>query len=361
MFDRIPLRAEPKRFSAARPATPSPILVTAWPIAVMFGAALLAGTALAQPSVATQDSSPHRVRFVQVEPNVKLELLDWGGSGRPLIFLAGLGSTAHDFDQFATKLTPKHRVYGITRRGFGASDHPPTVQGNYSADRLGDDVLAVCEREKIDRPVLVGHSIAGEELSSVATRHPEKVSAVIYLDAASDYAYYDPARGSPWIDSLELRRKLELLIPGKGPESLKQVADELLVRLPAFEATLREWRKYLEAMPPLPQSVEPVETPAQAVLEGQQRFAAIRVPALAIYAIPKNLGRIYENDPVARRAADAAQVAFDGAQAAAFAAAVPSARVIVLPHASHFVFRSNEADVLREMNAFLASLDSPAR
>lgn len=360
MFDRIASHVQ-RRHSAAHLTTFLLTTATTWLITAMFGAVSLMVTAMAQHPVAAQDSSPHRVRFVQVEPNVQLEMLDWGGSGRPLIFLAGLGGTAHDFDQFATKLTAGHRVYGITRRGFGASDHPPTVTGNYSAERLGDDVLAVCAAVKIGRPVLVGHSIAGEELSSVATRYPEKVSAVIYLDAAGDYAYYDPARGSPWIDSLELRKKLELLIPGKGPESLKQVADDLLVRLPAHEATLREWRKYLEVMPPLPTWVEPVETPAQAVLEGQQRFGAIRVPALAIFAIPKNLGRVYENNPVARRAADAAQVAFDGAQAAAFSAAVPSARVVILPHATHFVFRSNEADVLREMNAFLASLDNPAR
>ena len=34
----------------------------------------------------------------------------------------------------------------------------------------------------------------------------------------------------------------------------------------------------------------------------------------------------------------------------------PSAHVVVLAHANHYVFRSNEADVLREMNSFLAGL-----
>ncbi len=41
------------------------------------------------------DPSPHTVQFVTVEPDVKLEVLDWGGAGRPLVFLAGLGNTAH--------------------------------------------------------------------------------------------------------------------------------------------------------------------------------------------------------------------------------------------------------------------------
>jgi pimeloyl-ACP methyl ester carboxylesterase len=43
-------------------------------------------------------------------------------------------------------------------------------------------------------------------------------------------------------------------------------------------------------------------------------------------------------------------------QVNAFAAGIPSARIVRLPHAHHFVFRSNEADVLREMNAFLATV-----
>jgi len=40
--------------------------------------------------------------------------------------------------------------------------------------------------------------------------------------------------------------------------------------------------------------------------------------------------------------------------AKAFEKGLPSARVIWLAHADHYVFRSNEADVLREMNAFIA-------
>jgi hypothetical protein len=55
-------------------------------------------------------------------------------------------------------------------------------------------------------------------------------------------------------------------------------------------------------------------------------------------------------------AAEARDEANTGAQAKAFESGVPSARVVRLPHANHYVFFSNEADVLREMNAFLGSL-----
>src|SRR6185312_11496266 len=144
-------------------------------------------TAWAIPSSA--DTSPHKVLFVTTDDHVKLEVLDWGGIGRPLIFLAGLGGTAHVFDKFAPQFAGKYHVLGITRRGFGASAKPkPTVE-NYSADRLGDDVLAVMDTLKLDKPVLIGHSIAGKELSSIGMRDPEKVAGLIYLDAAYAYGF----------------------------------------------------------------------------------------------------------------------------------------------------------------------------
>jgi non-heme chloroperoxidase len=122
-----------------------------------------------------------------------------------LVLLPGLGNTAHVFDEFAPKLTRAYHVYGITRRGHGFFSAPTS---GYLADRLGDDVLAVLDALALDRPVLVSHSVAGEELSSVGTRYPERIAGLIYLEAAYSYAYYDPSQGDLDIDLLDLRRKL---------------------------------------------------------------------------------------------------------------------------------------------------------
>src|SRR6267143_3640883 len=93
-------------------------------------------------SASWRDPSPHTVQFVTVENSVRLEVLDWGGSGRPIVLLAGMGNTAHVFDAFAPKLTAEFNTYGIARRGFGASSVP---QFGSDADRLGEDVLAVID------------------------------------------------------------------------------------------------------------------------------------------------------------------------------------------------------------------------
>ena len=142
---------------------------------------------------AWRDPSPHSIRFVTVGSGVKLEVLDWGGSGRPVLLLAGNGNSAHVFDAFAAKLAASYHVYGLTRRGFGTSSRPPS---GYEADRLADDVLKVIDSLHLKMPVLIGHSIAGGELSSIGSRHADKVAGLIYLDSGYSYAYYDSALGT---------------------------------------------------------------------------------------------------------------------------------------------------------------------
>jgi len=305
------------------------------------------------------DASPHTISFVTVDKDVKLEVLDWGGTGRPVVLLTGLGNTAHIFDKLAPKLTATYHVYGITRRGFGASSSPAYDTVNYAADRLGDDVLAVLDSLKIDKPVLVGHSIAGEELSSIGSRHPEKVAGLVYLDAGYAYAYYDRARGDLLLDAIDLRKQLDQLLPGAGPQDPKPLVQELLqTSLPQLEKDLQEQQKMLEIMPPPPpQQKKQPPSAGSAIISGEQKYTDIHVPILAIFAVPHNYPKDFLKDnPTARAAAEASDLARTGAQAKAFETGLPSARVVRLPNADHYVFNSNEADVLREMNAFIGSL-----
>jgi len=63
--------------------------------------------------------------MVSVEKGVSLEVLDWGGNGRPLRLADRPGRHGSRLsDDFAPKLTASYRVYGITRRGRGASSAP---------------------------------------------------------------------------------------------------------------------------------------------------------------------------------------------------------------------------------------------
>jgi non-heme chloroperoxidase len=239
---------------------------------------------------AWRDPAPHTDQFVTVDKDVRLEVLDWGGSGRPLVLLAGMGNSAHIFDRLAPKLIDQFHVYGITRRGFGASSRPAS---GYSADRLADDVLKVIETLKLDRPVLAGHSVAGEELSSIGSRQPEKVAGLVYLEAAYAYAIDDPALSC--------------------------------------------------SLPPQQQQGSP-KTVTAAIQAGTQRYTNIKAPALVIYAAPKE-----------GATADGAALTREGC-VKALEKATRASRIVRLPGATHYLFISNEVDVVKEMRAFIAAL-----
>jgi len=95
----------------------------------------------------------------------------------------------------------------------------------------------------------------------------------------------------------------------------------------------------------------------QAVEAGQQRYAGpIRDPILAIFAVPHDMKQMYRSDPAAQKAAEAEDLVKTGAQVEFFQRGLPSARVVRLPHADHYIFESNQADVLTEVDAFISTL-----
>lgn len=311
--------------------------------------ALVVSPLLSGQDAGWRDPSPHRVQMITVDTGVELEVLDWGGRGRAVVLLAGLGNTAHVFDDFAPKLAKNCHVYGITRRGYGASSRP---ESGYDAYRLGDDVVAVLDALKLGAPVLAGHSIAGEELSSVETRHPGRVAGLIYLDAIYPYAFDN---GKGWsIDELLDAQKNAPQQPEPG------AADK------ASAAALREWVKkttgvlFPEAEAHGQLSSKP-STAGGPVLLGTRKFTDLKGPILAICAYPQDMHlQIQALDSIDKRAQ--MQALFEkvqagaGKQIAAFAAAEPGARVVKIANANHYVFLSNEAQVLGEMNRFLQGL-----
>jgi non-heme chloroperoxidase len=309
-----------------------------------------------QQPTAWKDPSPHITQFVTVDKNVRLEVLDWGGSGRPLVLLAGGGDTAHVFDDFAPKLTATFHVYGITRRGFGESGFSPE---GYGADRLGDDVLAVLDSLKLIRPVLVGHSLGGEELSSVATRYPNRVAGLVYLEAGYTYAF-DNGKG-PTMKEFQDAKNLAPQAPAPSGSALASFSalQQACMQGLGFTYPEGELRQQFTTTSDGRVGKER-DFPGQAVmLQGMKKYADIPVPALVIFAIPRAQAKWVDEstDPKVHQAAkafSAAELALQTRQAKAFEDGVPTAHVVRLRGADHYVYLSNEADVLREMQSFLS-------
>lgn len=312
-----------------------------------------------QDSTPWKDSSPHAIQFISVSDGVRLEVLDWGGSGRAVVLLAGGGDTAHVFDDFAPKLTAHSHVYGITRRGFGASGYADAQNAN---ERLGEDVLDVIDALKLDKPVLAGHSIAGAELSWMANRHPDRIAGVVYLEAGYSYAF-DDGKGAPALDMMKLQAP-EPPPPTAADLSSFQALQKYDDLVDGFETPEGELRQERQLNPD--GTVGSFRNPPggamlMKLLAGGEKYTRIPVPSLFIFTNPHSLGPWAESttDAAVRSAAKVYSNTLEAMterQEKSVETGLPAAQVITIPNGNHFVFLSNEAECLRVVQAFLSKL-----
>jgi non-heme chloroperoxidase len=300
----------------------------------------------------TTSSSAPQARIVTVEKDVNLEVLDWGGTGRALILLQGLGGVAHDYDKFAQQFTTHYHVYGITRRGFGDSSKPAPSAANYSAERLGKDILIVIQSLQLDRPILAGQSIAGEELSWIGTFHPDKVAGLIYLEAVDSYSFYDPEQTDMVMDMVDVRHEIDAF------EASEPLSAAVLGQIRDSAAALSKSAARMAynvsasggqgdpALPPI----------GLAIKFGEENFTTVHTPMLAVMACPHDYSQLALRNPKAAALLKANDQARCTEQIKSLKAHDASAQVVVLPNADHQIVRTNEADVVRAMSTFLAKL-----
>ena len=320
------------------------LLIFAWVVG-------LPGVTALGPSSSWTDRSPHAIRFVQVAPDVRLEVLDWGGTGPPLVFLSGLQDVAHGFDDFAPQFSDRHHVIGITRRGYGASSQPPS--GYDVASRVAD-LRAVLDSLQLGRVALVGHSIAGDELTGFAAAYPERVSALVYLDAAYDHS------------------DIATLLSG-GPPPARMLATDSLspatvqafllrnygMRIP--EAQLRAIGRYAPGGHLIGDVTPPVIDSLMLAGVGHPDYAAVQAPALVIDAVIDSMPNVFPawrafdstSYATAIRFTDALR-AWASSRRQQVRRELKGAQFLELHGANHYVFDSNTSEVTAAMRAFLA-------
>lgn len=299
------------------------------------------------------DPSPHRVRFVSVAPGVRLEVLDWGGTGEPLVFLAGLSFTAHAFDEFAPRFTDRFRVLAITRRGFGASTQP---EQGYEQDTLVNDVRAVLDSLGIARAAFVGHSFGAHEITNFALTWPERVTRLINLDhpiGADELMAVVASIPSPPVATDEDLRSIATYLDYtarvfgvRPPEAEIRAQFQVHAdgRLGESAAAARVSRIILQGIRPLP-------------------LEELRVPVLAIVNRFNSIVWYHTLDHAGRQRADSALPSVLQAFSAAWEryARGTGATIVDLPESNHHVYISNADEVFEAMMAFLFAPSDTSR
>jgi non-heme chloroperoxidase len=312
---------------------------------------------LASSAPPWHDPSPHQVFHIQVSRAVQLEVLDWGGRGTPLVFLAGGGEAAHVYDGFAPRFTDRFRVLGITRRGVGTSSHPAA---GYDTTTLVRDIITVLDSLGVTKASFVGHSFAGSELSALGVRYPHRVDRLVYLDSAFDSrAIFDspewkggllqsPQPPTPAYDDNSIGSWTLWAERVSGPGYPEAAVRALYEFGPGGE--------YLRSLS--------IDSVIDRLDRGTERvdLDRIRAPALALYAVPGSAEVLFPYwqalDPTARVRGQRMFEALSRVHTRLrdqFRDEVPRARVVIIPGARHYIFLTDPGEVTHAMLEFLQS------
>lgn len=279
------------------------------------------------------DKSTHKSQFVTAN-GIKMNYLDWGGTGDVIILLAGLGNDAHVFDEIAPSFTDKFHVIGLTRRGFGETDRP--AKGYETTTRV-EDIRAFMDAMKITRAHLIGHSLAGDEMTLFASTYPQRVMKMVYFDAAYDRRkFFSCTNDQPG---------------GALPSSFLRIAGEAM--------NCPGWEKIVAPDMPPPDMVNVQVSTMRAAMQFVPDYKKITAPSLAIYAdpdVPQSAGKL---DPETQKKLDAwwkeKQAPIARASIEQFRKEMKNGQVVEIKGATHYVFVGPYKDqVIKLTREFLA-------
>ena len=125
-----------------------------------------------------------RDRFTSAN-GLRFHYLEWGDPANPaMLLLHGFAQTCHSWDFIALAFSHRFHVISMDQRGHGDTDWAP--DGDYSPEAHRKDTHAFVEALGLDEVVLIGLSMGGRNALTYAANHPERVKAVVIVDAAPE-------------------------------------------------------------------------------------------------------------------------------------------------------------------------------
>ena len=184
---------------------------------------------------------------------LRIHCRDWHGAGRrPLVIVHGLRDHSHSFDELARSLRDDFHVHVLDLRGHGDSETTPYYAFGHFVLDLHNCVRAL----RLERPVLVGHSMGGEVVAHFAGSFPDVPDRVVMIeglgpppldmDAEVDwtvncFARIDRARSGPpgLVDLGAAKKRLRERNPRLSDAQAEKLA---LLGTRAREDGLLEWK-----------------------------------------------------------------------------------------------------------------------
>ncbi|KAA2317359.1 alpha/beta hydrolase [Pseudooceanicola sediminis] len=145
-------------------------------VALLWGIGLLSYTL--RWKIRIEKIVPPRGQFTRISTG-KLHYVD-RGTGPAILLIHGLGGQLGNFDcGLIDNLARDHRVIAIDRPGMGYSDRPDNAPTGHAENATL--MFEVMEALKIEKPIVVGHSLGGAISLAMALHAPEKLRGLALL------------------------------------------------------------------------------------------------------------------------------------------------------------------------------------
>ena len=123
------------------------------------------------------------------------------GEGHPLILVAGYGCDLGSWEAIRKPLASHFQLIMLDNRGIGRSECP---KDHYTVDNMADDVLALIKKLELKKPYILGHSMGGAVIQTIAYKYPNIVGKTII---AQSFVKLAPAALAALIAFLNLYKK----------------------------------------------------------------------------------------------------------------------------------------------------------
>jgi pimeloyl-ACP methyl ester carboxylesterase len=102
------------------------------------------------------------------------------GNGQPLIILHGLFGMSDNWKTVGKRFAINFEVHLLDLRNHGRSPH----HSDFDYPSMSADILEYLHDNKLNHPILLGHSIGGKVAMKFAFTYPEKIEKLIVADMA---------------------------------------------------------------------------------------------------------------------------------------------------------------------------------
>ena len=284
---------------------------------------------------------PHSpdVRYVSrqtVVRGTRLHFLEWGDpEARPVLLLHGGNQSAHSWDLVSLHLADRYHVYALDQRGHGDSEWVRDQDYGHESQAL--DALAFIEQQRMQSPLIIGHSMGGRVTMTLSMKEPSVPRAVVFVDigpgvgAAGAAMIREFVRANVEFDDIEhFVERVRAYDPYRPREHMERTARYNLFR--------RVDGKYVS------KSDRVLHERAREARDGG-RLTAVPLEALSVITCPALVVRGANSNVLEPEAARE------------FADALPAGRLVEVERCGHNVHTQNTPGFLAAVQPFLDEVD----